>query len=744
MECRVRDEGQYWDFKQLVELRSPVEKAELARDVLAFSNWRGGALIYGITDDYKVVGVPKSSVIDTASLREKIQQYTGSEIGLFQGTIPLPDRNKCVWIVFVQQRSGSPLSTQKGGPDKNRKPLFSKGDYFIRQGDQTKRCVDAFDLERLFSNASFTHLQAYQYSVDEPYYRLLAPHTDLFVGREQVISDILEALESRHPVVALDGVGGVGKSAIAIELARRLYRQESVFPIICVSAKNKVWTMNTASRQAGFSGLGELLQQIANVMQLSIPAGLDALKEVVIENLEGVNGLLLVDNMEEVSDPAVIRFLSREVPSPMKVLVTSRVDKGLGGITISVPEMSDDEARSLLRHELERLGYTKYVDQQAHVNQVIEVTGRLPLAIKWAAALADQKGDLGEAVRLLRGSSGTKAEFLNFCFATMYESLSLDAKAVAQLCPYLGVEWNTSTIAIALDIPMRGASASIAELQARGIVMASEDGLEASRLLPFTIDFLRDKWHENKTLRSRVDANLSNALAVDDTEGLLFRWPEDQKLEFLESAVNKNLEDRDYEKAERLIELALHIRSKPQLQYLAGRVELERGRRTDGLKRMELAYRMSIEDGASTLDKKHVAHLAGALLKRGSQADEDTALALVLDCLDEPDLLAPTLLHSASRTALQVRNLRFFTKLFQRLVESRSYDLLYESIFPVSESLVEHAVAIHIGPELTTALSFAALSDKNTPSSARRLQELEQLAAAVFRGSSSAVERQTE
>ena len=51
-------------------------------------------------------------------------------------------------------------------------------------------------------------------------------------------------------------------------------------------------------------------------------------------------GLLVIDNLEDVTDVGVLNFLSLEVPYPAKILVTSRTNKELGAITKSVPEMS--------------------------------------------------------------------------------------------------------------------------------------------------------------------------------------------------------------------------------------------------------------------------------------------------------------------------------------------------------------------------------------------------------------------
>jgi len=72
-----------------------------------------------------------------------------------------------------------------GPTDTDGKPIIQKGQYYIRIHDEVKLCVAPNDYQRLFSGISFKHLSAYLYEVDEPYYRLLAPHHMEFIGRNK-------------------------------------------------------------------------------------------------------------------------------------------------------------------------------------------------------------------------------------------------------------------------------------------------------------------------------------------------------------------------------------------------------------------------------------------------------------------------------------------------------------------------------------------------------------------------------
>jgi hypothetical protein len=709
----VQDEGEYWDYKEQLEINDPRHKAELARDVLGFANGKGGALIFGVSKDYKVTGVSDSALPDTASIKERIQKYTGPDIHLFQTTIDISKPGRCLWVLFVCRRTGAPLPVRANGPEvRPGKLIIAKGEHYQRVGDQTKLCEDPNDLDRLYAGYSFQHLQAYTYDVDEAYYRLLAPHCEQFFGRSKIITEVASALESRHFIIALDGVGGVGKSAVAIELVRKLYDAEKYFPIISLSAKNKVWTTSTSSRQAGFSGFSELLSEAAKVLRLDLPNDIDILKRKVIESLEGHPALLLIDNMEEIDDPAVLHFLSREVPEPVKVLVTSRIDRGLGGLAISVPEMQSEEARELLFFEFDHFGYNNYLSETTEIEELIEVTGRLPLALKWAASLAEQRGNLREVIRALRGKNTAKSEFLNFCFATMFDSLSPLAREVALLCPYLSSEWNTSTISIALDASMQEVSKAILELKDRGIVMASrtaED--EAHRLLPLTVDFLGNRWHQNQTLRERVKTNLSDAFASNDAEGLLFHWPKNKMIEFLEASARGKLAERGFEKADCLVQLALHHeRDIPRLQFLRGRIEYEKGNKASGLAIMQNVRRShSHKSDGESLGLDQLAFLAEVQLEHGPREEWREALSLVRHCLESSNFVSPTLLQLSTECALELRE---YTTLSRLLKDLKTADMMFYVALPVMKSLEDPNVVHHLGEVVVSVLRGAASSPK--------------------------------
>ena len=68
-------------------------------------------------------------------------------------------------------------------------------------------------------------------------------------------------------LIALDGLGGVGKTAIAIQAVRELYEETGRYLFTAsLSEKSKMWLGHVSPRAASFAGLHGLLSELADVI----------------------------------------------------------------------------------------------------------------------------------------------------------------------------------------------------------------------------------------------------------------------------------------------------------------------------------------------------------------------------------------------------------------------------------------------------------------------------------------------
>jgi tetratricopeptide (TPR) repeat protein len=719
-EALRHDETEYWDYKETIDLENPLEIARLAKRVLAFHNNRGGVIIYGVRDNYDVSGVAVGKTLDANKLNQKLRQYIGTSFSLFQDSIAVPN-SKVLWLVFVPSKESIPIAVASNGPlnDKNRNEI-RKGEFYVRVNDTVKLCVEPNEIYRLLGNVSLSHIEAYLYDVDEPYFRLLAPHCERFVGRQDQLNKVRDALfKSRHPIIALDGVGGVGKSAIAIEIVRSLYDAQKFMFVVSQSAKSKVWHEHMATRKAGFSGLTEFLYGIADVLALPREKELENLKASVAEAMSGLEGLLLVDNIEDISDKGVFNFLLYEVPDPVKVLVTSRVDKGLGALTISIPQMPESEARELLYEELKRVGFKDVYSDNESVNQIIKATGKIPLALKWAALLAASNQSLKDASHRLRKLDATKKEFLSFCFATMFDEISRLAQDVAVLGVYLENNCNTTTLSVVLDKSDDEIEEAFVELRAKGILLDNfSDSRKALSFLPLTEDFLANKWNENKSFREK-------ALARMKLKGINFNQTVEERFSHVRERIQELKNACNYKDALQQVEIALSL--DPQnssLLFLRGDVLYDSGRKREGLNLMQFVVAGN-EENPTLLDEQ--IRLSLALIEYGTAKTTKEGLR-ILKLASEHGQLPPNAVNALIKASLELRDYRGISGALFNLNSASEAAAVAQAVKPyLQDREFIYRCAGNLPRMLRLALGAADIAKEQKSEFQRQIQTIEKI-----------------
>jgi tetratricopeptide (TPR) repeat protein len=248
------------------------------------------------------------------------------------------------------------------------------------------------------------------------------PYTH-FVGREAELHKLMQLMlpypRSRHFLVTLDGIGGVGKSALALELAYSYRDSSSILSpeerfeaIVWVSAKRTLLTASgIQQRQQTFTTLTDLYREIAIVLEVPSIMQVDPeqRRALVEHTLASKRTLLIVDNLETVDDEEVLTFL-RELPDPTKAIVTTRHRIDIA-YAIRLTGMPHTDALALIELEAQH----KNVELPADAAEdLYRRTGGIPLAIVWSIALMS----LGYGVEsVLRRLGSGHSDIALFCFA---------------------------------------------------------------------------------------------------------------------------------------------------------------------------------------------------------------------------------------------------------------------------------------------------------------------------------------
>jgi predicted ATPase/DNA-binding SARP family transcriptional activator len=211
-----------------------------------------------------------------------------------------------------------------------------------------------------------------------------------FIGREQEVIGVTNAL-AQGPLVTLSGVGGVGKTTLALEVAQR---SRDRYP-------DGVWFCELAPLDHG-AAVGHA---VASALLVHEKRGL-GIDGTVVDFLRERQLLLVVDNCEHVLDASaqLADRITRECPQ-VSVLATSREALGVSGERIfPVPPLPDGAAEELFAERAKASRPDFDLDNEP-VGAVAEICRRLdgiPLAIELAAARMRMMTSLDVARRLDR------------------------------------------------------------------------------------------------------------------------------------------------------------------------------------------------------------------------------------------------------------------------------------------------------------------------------------------------------
>jgi tetratricopeptide (TPR) repeat protein len=241
-----------------------------------------------------------------------------------------------------------------------------------------------------------------------------------FTGREAVLAEIQEALKER-PLVALCGLGGVGKTQLALE---HTYRHGHEYDLVAwLRAEQPETLASDFAALAGSLGLPEGEGPDQNVRIDAASAWLERHRR----------WLIVFDNAP---NPAAIRrFLPRNALG--HVLVTSRHPSWRSiGTTLEIEELTLEEATGFL------LRRTGEADRKLAA-RLAESLGRLPLALEAAAAYLEATGrSLGSYLGLLEDqqqllldspSSGAQEQNLRGTWELSFRQVEAELPAAADL-----------------------------------------------------------------------------------------------------------------------------------------------------------------------------------------------------------------------------------------------------------------------------------------------------------------------
>ena len=318
------------------------------------------------------------------------------------------------------------------------------------------------------------------------------PPRNEFVGRAEQVEQLNEALAARSPAVAVDGLGGIGKTALALEVAHAGDGFEGV-----------VWC-STYQRNVDLNALVDAAARALDypaVTRLPEDQKVAELRRV----LAGHRYLLVVDGYEAIADNAIDDFILH-LPEANRALITSRrIVPDIRRVTL---RGSTSAALELLRHEAQRLGLDGLEAPRPTSPTLTELTGGSPLALKWALGLLGRGYELADVlatvsrprVRSSRTSSDT------------WPQLTEDARTLLQVLACFPAPASRTYLRAALNLSADALGVAIAELLQGSLIQLQGTVARRTYVLPPLLrTFALSRLHTQPDLEAAVRERLADA-----------------------------------------------------------------------------------------------------------------------------------------------------------------------------------------------------------------------------------------
>ncbi len=336
------------------------------------------------------------------------------------------------------------------------------------------------------------------------------PRRSEFVGREAYKAQVHAALRSRAYLVSIEGIGGIGKTSLALEVAYECLHASTgeLLRDAVATFDGFIWV----TAQGRDLTLNEVLDAVARTLDYPGIAQKppEEKRPAVCRLLQAGRYLLVVDNYETIADKAISEFLL-ELPEPTKALITTREQKLSRVSVISLKGLEEAEALELLRGEGRRLGMTALQEAaDAVLLRLYKAAGGAPLALKWAVGQIKQKGQSLDKV--LEALYGARGDIFDQIFSRSWQLLTPEARQVLCVLPLFVHSASREALEAASDIHHFALDEALGQLVEMSLVNATDElevALRRYSIHPLVRAFGKARLQEGSSLEASAKLRMA-------------------------------------------------------------------------------------------------------------------------------------------------------------------------------------------------------------------------------------------
>lgn len=253
-----------------------------------------------------------------------------------------------------------------------------------------------------------------------------------FIGRRKEIDELLMRISDnyRQHLTVLKGIGGVGKTALVLEVAYRCWDAKEnnnttqnipIFDAIIFSSSKATDLVDTKllerpEKEPTLSDIFRIIAETLNEPTITqVPT--EQQMEQVRKALAKQRTLLIIDNMETLEAgerDKVLAFLNN-VPAPTQVMITTREHLGIDAILIN--NLTKSESISLITEQAKAKGISIKGDQK---KQLYKRFSGIPVALIYAIG---QRAAGYDFAQILKPTTQLPEDLGRFCFETSIKPL---------------------------------------------------------------------------------------------------------------------------------------------------------------------------------------------------------------------------------------------------------------------------------------------------------------------------------